>query len=196
MRSRAFTCLLLGMWLAGGLFLELTAAGNLRAVDRTLRDPHPSAAIRILKLGAADSRMLLRYEAAELNSACFETWETVQLLGGLLFFFYLLFATTEDKFALALALLLIVVVALQRFLVTPELQGLRRLLDFVPESAPSPYRGRFDALESTYLGMEIGKWVAQLGLAALVMSGARRRSRHSGRKLDVIDKTDDGHINR
>jgi hypothetical protein len=184
------------MWLAGGLLLEFFAAGNLRAVDRTLRDPHPSAAIRILKLGAADSRMLLRYQAEEQNRAAFETWENVQLLGGLLFFFYLLFATTEDKFALGLALLLVVVVALQRFLVTPELQGLRRLLDFVPASAPSPYRGRFDALESTYLGMEIGKWVAQLGLAGMVMSNLRRRSRHAGRKLNVIDKTDDRHVNR
>ncbi|HMD70692.1 MAG TPA: hypothetical protein VKF41_05080 [Bryobacteraceae bacterium] len=196
MRSRAFTCLLLGMWLAGGLLLEFVAAGNLRAVERTLRDPQPSAAIRILKLGAPDARMLLRYQAAEQNRAAFETWENVQLLGGLLFFFYLLFATTEDKFALALALLLVLVVALQRFLVTPELNGLGRLLDFVPESAPSAYRGRYGAIGSTYLGMEIGKGVLQLGLAAMVMSNSQRRSRHSRRKLDVIDKTDDRHVNR
>jgi hypothetical protein len=184
------------MWLAGGLVLEFVAAGNFRAVDRTIHDPQPSAAIRILKLGAADSRMLLRYQAAEQNRAAVEAWENVQLLGSLLFFFYMLFATTEDKFALGVALLLVVVVALQRFLLTPELNGLGRLLDFVPDSAPSPYRGRFGNLEATYLGVEIGKSVAQLGLAAMVMSGARRRSRHSGRKLNVIDKPDDRHVNR
>jgi len=177
--------------MAGGLFLEFLAANNLRTVDNTLRDPQPSAAIRILKLGAADSRMLLRYQAAEQNRAAFETWENVQLLGSLLFFFYLLFATTEDKFALGLALLLVLVVVVQRFLLTPEMNGLGRLLDFVPESTASPYRGRFSALDSTYIGVEIGKGVAQLGLVAMVMSRSRRRSRHSGRKFDVIDKADD-----
>jgi hypothetical protein len=183
------------MWLAAGLFLEIVAAANLRAVDRAIRDPQPSAAIRILKLGAADSRMLLRYQTAEQNRAAFETWENVQLLGSLLFFFYLLFATTEDKSALALALLLVLLVALQRFLVTPELNGLGRLLDFVPESTPSPFRSRFGVLGYTYLGMDIGKGVAQLGLAALVMSRSRRRSGNSWRKVNVIDKPDDRHVN-
>jgi hypothetical protein len=184
------------MWLAGGLFLEFVAASNLRTVDHTLSDPQPSAANRILKLGAADSRMLLRYQAAEQNRAALETWENVQLLGSLLFFFYLLFATTEDKFALGVALLLVLLVVVQRFLLTPELNGLGRLLDFVPESTPSPYRGRFGALDATYLGTEIGKGVAQLGLVAMVTSRSRRRSRHSGRKIDVIDKTDDRHVDR
>jgi hypothetical protein len=184
------------MWLAGGILIELVAAGNLRTVDQTLRDPQPSAAIRILKLGVADSHMLLHYQAAEENRAAVETWENVQMLGSLLFFFYLLFATTEDKFALGLALLLVAAVALQRFLVTPELNGLGRLLDFVPESAHSPYRDRFGVLGSTYLGMEIGKGVAQLGLAAMVMSNSRRRSRKAGREIDVIDKPDDRHVDR
>ena len=196
MRSRGFICLLLGMWLGAGVLLEFAAAGNLHTVENTLRDPHPSAANRILKLGAADSRMLLRYLADEQNRAAFESWEWVQFFGSALFFFYLLFATTEDKFALALALLLVVLVGLQRFLVTPELHGLGRLLDFLPRSAPSPYRGRYEVLENTYLGMEIGKWVAQLGLATVVMSGARRRSRHARRKVDVVDKPDDRHVDR
>jgi hypothetical protein len=184
------------MWLAGGLLIEFMAAGNFRAVERIIHDPQPSAAIRIVKLGAADSRMLLRYQASEQNRAAFETWEDMQLLGGLLFFFYLLFATTEDKFALGVALVLVGLVAVQRFLLTPELNGLGRLLDFAPASASSPHRGRFGNLEATYLGMEIGKGAAQLGLAAMVIWGARRRSRHSGRKLDVVDKTDDRHVNR
>ncbi len=184
------------MWLAGGILLEFLASGNFRAVERTMHDPQPSAAIRILKLGAADSHMLLRYQAAEQNRAAFEAWENAQLLGGLLFFFYLLFGTTEDKFALAVALLLVLVVALQRFVLTPELNGLGRLLDFVPDSVPSPHRARYGNLDATYLGIEIGKGLAQLALAAMVLSGARRRSRHSGRKLDVIDKTDDRHVNR
>ena len=196
MRSRAFTCLIVGMWLAGGAILQLVAAGNLRVVDRTLRDPQPSAAIRILKLGAADSRMLLRYQADEQNRTCFEVWEDVQLLGGMAFFFYLLFLTNEDKVALALALLLVVVVAVQRFLVMPELHGLSRLLDFVPPTGYSPYRDSYEALGNTNLGIEAGKWVALAGLVAVVMSNSRRRSRHAGRKIDMIDKPDDRHVDR
>jgi hypothetical protein len=184
------------MWLAGGLFLAFLAAGNLRGVDRMLRDPHPSAALRIQALGAADARMLLRYQAAEQIRSCFETWEDVQLPLSLGFFFYLLFATREGKFALGLALLLIVVVTLQRFLVTPNLTALGRLLDFMPESAPSPYRGRFEILQTTYLGMEIGKCAGQLGLAALVITRTRKSSHHSRRQLDVVDKPDHGHVDR
>jgi len=196
MRSRGFICLILGMWLAGGVVLQMVASSNLRVAATAVSDPHPSAAARIYKLGVADSRMLLRYQADEMNREALETWEYVQLFGSVLFFFFLLFATMEDKVALALALLLVFLVALQRFLVTPELQGMGRLLDFVPQSTPSPYRGRIEVLGNTYLGMEIGKWVAQLGLAAVVMSRSRRRSHHSGRKIDVIDKADNRHVDR
>jgi hypothetical protein len=97
---------------------------------------------------------------------------------------------------LGLGLLLVVVVMLQRVLVTPNLVGFGRLLDFMPESAPSPYRARFEILQTAHRGLEIGKWAAQLGLAALVISRPRNSSRHSRRKLDVVDKTDYGHIDR
>ena len=196
MRSRGFTCLILGMWLAGGLLVALLASENLRGVDRMLREPHPSAAIRMQKLGAADSRLLLRYQAAEQNRSAVDAWESLQLPLALLFFFYLLFATYEGKFALGLALLLLVVVTLQKFLLTPNLEGFGRLLDFLPESAPSPFRGRFEILQNTYICIEIFKLVGLLGLAALVISRPRRSSRHSGQKLNVVDKADYGHVDR
>jgi hypothetical protein len=184
------------MWLAGGILLAFLAGANLRGVDHMLREPHPSASIRIQKLGAADTRMLLRYQAMEWNRANLDAWENVQLLLSLFFFSYMLFATSEGKLALGLTLLLVVVVFVQRFLLTPNIEALGRLLDFVPESAPSAYRGRFEILQNTYLGVEIGKWVLQLGLVALSISRGRGGSRHSRRKLNVIDKADYGHINR
>jgi len=184
------------MWLAGGLFLAVAARTSFRNVDRILDQPRPGAMVRIAKLGAADARMLLRYTVAEQNRDDSELWENGQLLLAFLFFFYLLFATREDKFVLGVALLLIVMVAIERFLVTPNVAALGRLLDFVPEAAPSPYRGRFAVLRHTHTGMEMAKWVVQLGLAALLISRSRRSSRNSGRKLNVVDKPDYGHVDR
>lgn len=195
MRTRGLTCLLLGMWLAGGLFLTLIAAENFRAADRMVRDPSGAASLRIKKLGAADTLLLLRYQASEQNRYYFEVWENVQLALSLLFFFYLLFGTGENKFVLGMSLLLIVVVVLQRFLVTPEMTGLGRLLDFLPTDAPSPHRGRFRVLHATYIALEIGKWIVQAAIAAFVISRTRRTSRNIRSQLNVVDKPDYGHVN-
>jgi hypothetical protein len=184
------------MWLAGGLVLAFVATQNFAAIDRSMHEPNPGASLRMQKLGVDDSRMLLRYQAAEQNRYYFEVWENLQLALGLFFFFYLLFGTNEDKLTLGAALALLLIVVLQRFLLTPEIVGTGKLLDFVPDSAPSMYRGRFEVLQKTYLGMEIGKWIIQAGLAALVMGRSRRSSRNSRRQLNVVDKTDYGHINR
>lgn len=183
------------MWLAGGLFLDFVASENLRGVDHILHEPRSSASLRIQKMGAAESSMLLHYVVSEQNRHDYEIWENTQMLLSLFFFFYLLFGTRENKFVLGFALLLILVVVLQRFLLTPGTTGLGRQLDFVPDSAPSAVRGRFQALQSTYLGTEIFKWAVQMGLAAMFMVRTRRYSRDSGHKLNVIDKADYGHVN-
>ena len=91
MHSRRLACFILGLWLGGGLLVAWAAADSFRAVDRLFTDASPEARLQLRTLGPS-ARTLLRYEVAERNRALFHTWERVQLVGGILFFFYLLFA--------------------------------------------------------------------------------------------------------
>src|SRR6185369_314677 len=98
MHPRRLACFIMGLWLGGGLLVAWMVTDNFRAVDRLLVDPRPEAAARLKPLGPSNARMLLRYEVSERNRALFRDWEAAQIIGGLLFFFYLLFGTTERKF--------------------------------------------------------------------------------------------------
>ena len=82
--------------------------------------------------------MLFRWEAGEQNRYLFEVWETAQIAIGMAVLFILLFGSTEGKFALALSLLLMVFVVVERFLLTPLMVSLGRLIDFIPPDVRSP----------------------------------------------------------
>src|SRR5450755_3153501 len=126
MHSRRFACLLLGIWLAGGAFLQWISTENYRGVDRLLDAPNPVASLQFHTLGLVASRLLLRYQVAEQTRFYFESWETLQLMLGTFFFFFLLFGTREDKFSLLMALLMLLAVAVQRFYLTPEIHAFGR----------------------------------------------------------------------
>lgn len=196
MHSRRLACFLLGMWLAGGLFMAWVATENLGSVDRMLQQPAPAATLRIRLLGREEARNLLRYEAAEQNRYYFEQWEIVQFVVASAFFFFLLFGTTEGKLSLALALALVAIVVLQRFLLTPELQATGKLLDFANPAAVGGERAKFRVMHAAYVGLECGKWGIQLLLAAVLIGRGRARSRNPRQQIDLVNKTDYRHVDR
>src|SRR5579863_5772905 len=91
MHTRRFACLLLGIWFAGGVFMQWISTQNYRVADRLLDQPNPAASLEFKVLGPAATRQLLRYQVAEENRYYFEAWETVQVMLGAFFFFFLLF---------------------------------------------------------------------------------------------------------
>jgi len=148
------------------------ATENFATVDRLLKQSDPAATLRIKLMGKDQARLLMRYEASELNRYYFETWEIVQVVLGAFLFFFLLFGTGEGKVSLALALLLLIIVLVQRFALTPEIIAIGRMLDFpTPDSAG--YRGKFLVMHSAYVGVELAKWAMQLILVA-VLIGKRK----------------------
>ena len=180
------------------------ATENFRGVDRLLDQPNPLAKLGFQtlendrNLGAGAARLLLRYQVAEQNRYYFESWEIVQIVLGSLLFFFLLFGTREDKYSLAGVLLMLVLVAVQRFLLTPELTVLGRNLDFVPLADTSSERGRFWLLHNFYSVMELVKWAVGLFLAGRLVVGRRhRKSRGDVRQqLDMVDKANHRHVDR
>jgi hypothetical protein len=164
-------------------------------VDRLLARPHPVASAQFKALGRADARLLLRYQVSEQNRWYFGTWEVAQIIMGVLFFFFVLFATREKKFALALVLLMIAGVLIQRFMLTPEMTSLGRLLDFVPPGAPSSDRTEFWVMHSGYWGVELVKWVLGLALAVRLILHRRGRSGDARQQFNLVDKANHGHVN-
>lgn len=148
---------------------------NQDAVDRMLSQMNPAVTLRLKVLGAEPSTVLLHYEIAEQTRYCVDIWEMAQITVGAGFFFFLLFGTSEDKISLALSLVLLILVLAQHWIVTPEVNGLGRLLDFVAPSAMAGERAKLQVMQYTYLGMEAGKAVLQLALMSVLVGRGRVR---------------------
>ena len=199
MHSRRFACLLLGMWLAGGLLMAWLTHENSRAVDRLLVQADPAVTLRMKVLGPAETGMLLRYQTAEINRYNVEMWLVFQICLGAFFLFFMLFGTGEGKFSLALALALLLCVLVERFGIWPEILSLGKLTDFTAPNASSGYRTRLLVMESGYLGVEVGKWVVMAVLAGIMIGRGRSRGKKSDdswKKFHMVNKADDRHVDR
>ena len=194
MHFRRFACFLLGLWLGGGLFMDMVVTQNFRSVDRLLAKPAPLAAEQIAKLGPDAARVFLRHQVSEQNRWYFENWEVMQIVLGALFFFFMLFATREKKLALSLVLLMIGAVLVQRFMLTPGMISLGRLIDFVPPEAPSGERTQFWVLHSWYGAVELGKSALGLVLAARLISHHSARSGNARQEFNMVDKANHRHV--
>ena len=175
--------------------MALVSSQNFRAVDRLLLNPTPIATAHIKALGPGAARSLLRYQASEQDRWYMETWETVQLVFGAVFFFYLLFGSTEGKFPLFIVLAMLVAVAAQRLLLSPAAASLGRVVDFQPEGVPSPDKTRLWVASGAYTVVELAKWALGLVLAVSLV-WRRSRSERARHDLDVIDKANHRHVNR
>jgi len=171
------------------------AAESFSSVDRLLARPHPVATVQFKALGRAEARLLLRYQVSEQNRWYFETWEAAQIVIGALFFFFLLFATRENQFALLLMLLMIAMVMAQRFLLTPRMISLGRMIDFAPPNALPGEHAQFWVLHSWYWGMELVKWALGLVLAARLISRRGGRSGNARQQFNMVDKANYRHVN-
>jgi len=174
MHFRRMACLLLGGWLTGGLFMASVATQNFRSVDRLLAKPAAPARVQVEKLGQDSARALLRYQVAEQNRLYFETWGIVETVIGFALLLILLFGSTETNFTLLLALLMLLIAVIQRFVLTPEIVILGRVIDFVPAALPSPERSHFWMMHATYSSIEVLKWGLGCVLTARLLFRRKR----------------------
>jgi hypothetical protein len=159
----------------------------------------PEAALQMFQsLGQGQARQLLRFQAAELNRFNFESWEIAQIPLGLA-----LLATLAlgrgTRLQLSLVGLMLLSVTASRFLLTPELIGIGRLLDFESANAAQlMLHRRFSAFHGMYMGLEVLK----LGLGVLlggVLLYRRRGESLRGEfreEVDAIHNADNRHVNR
>jgi hypothetical protein len=196
MHFRRFVCFTLGLWVGGGLLMVWLGASWSRGADRLLVRPGGAVSAQVRNLGYDQTRALLRAEASEQKRWEFETWETIQLVGGTLLFLYLLLGTTERKLGLGLVLAMVLTAAVQRFLITPELAAIENNLLLLSPEAEAARRDTFWMLHSGYYGLETLK--LGLGLVLVgkyIASGRRSRLDDSGDDLDLVDKPNYRHVN-
>ena len=172
---RRLACFLLGLWLGGGLFMDMVVTQNFRSVDRLLSRPAPAAAQQLEKLGHDDARMLLRHQVSEQNRWYFESWGKIEIAIGAAVLLVLLFGSTEKTFSLLLALLMLFAVIVQRFALTPQMVILGRAIDWVPIDQPSPERTRFWLMHNAYVGLEIMNWALGFLLTAKLLFRSGKR---------------------
>jgi hypothetical protein len=161
--------LLIGAWLAGSLFMDVTAIVNFRSVDRFLADPGIPSAQLIYGGGHDNTRVLLRRAAGEANGWLFEQWEWIQLVTGLVLLLVFLFGDRPPKIPMALCLLMIAVVLVERFALTPNILRLGRIIDFLPADPKLPDRMTFGAYHGTYSILDVVKIMFGFAVAGILI---------------------------
>ncbi len=182
--------MLLGMWIAGSLFMMAVAIGNFQGVDRLLETPHISARPYLETLGPDSARMLLRHQVSELNRHYFDAWESAQLALALGVVAALWYGTSGDRLYLAGGILLLLLVAIEHWLLTPQLTSLGRIIDFTPPEVESVERANFWRLHNAYSVLEVVKLALIGGISIRLLIFRSRRRTQPRKKLDMVDHAD------
>jgi hypothetical protein len=145
-------------------------------------------------LGTDITRMLLRFQAAEINRFLGDVWSVLQLGLGGAFLISCVLTSHRSKFLMIASSAMIGLVALQMFWAMPIMTQLGRSFDFLPVTAAlkdrenyQSYRVWYVVLEflKLFLGIGLGirllfdRYAWQQKLAGTPQRVSRRRRRHS-----------------
>ena len=170
MRRKILIAFLLGAWLAGTLFMWAVATQNFHLVDRLLASPTSELSGRTAPLAAGDARLLMRYQASEVNRLFFARWGWTQLAIGVVLVWMVIRWGTERPVQTA-ALLMLGVAAVLQFAAVPEIVRLGRLLDFAPRNPPPPEAAPFWRLHAAYTGLDGVKFLLGVFAMAKLLRG-------------------------
>ena len=199
MHTRRLITFLVGAWLGGMALVGVIATENFRTSDRIVDMPLGGAKKVLDKIGR-DSRALVRHEASEMNRAMFETSEWAQIALGASIIALVIFSRRQSKervlATLVIAGLMLTIVLIQRFLLTPEMMGTGRLLDFGEAANVERERRIFGSLHIMYGAAEIVKGLIGLFYVGFLLkaSGRPAGSSRKSRQIDTIDDTDYSHV--
>ena len=191
MHYSRISAFLLGALLLGSLFMAFVATGNFQTVSEILKSPPPQAEKMIKQLGDENARLLLRYQAGEENRLFFESWETAQLVLGLLLA-GLLFLWDKRRLLAGLAGAMVILTIFQHFKITPELIWQGRSIDFVPVTADPTARQQFFKLHAVYGVIEAVKLLLMVAIG-IALFPRRRRARQRV-EIDAVDYAHHRHV--
>jgi hypothetical protein len=146
----------------------MVATQNFAVVERILAGRPEGLAATSSHLSPAELRLVLRYQASEVNRLFFEGWGMIQPPLGVVVMLLAWRARGGRAIVAAAALMLLIALFLQVYVV-PETVRLGRLLDFVPREPPPPEATPFWRLHHTYTALDMLKFVLGLGVAFVVV---------------------------
>jgi hypothetical protein len=177
MHHQRIASFLLGAWILGSLFMIFVATQNFATADRLALSP-----------GNQANRSLLREMAGQENQLFFVTWERAELILGIALTSVLFFGM-KSRLLGALSAAQLLLVAIQHFLVTPQMLTLSAHLDSASQAS------QFGKLHAIYGVMEIVKLLIAFTLAVLLLPAWRRRVPDAV-QVQPVDYAHHGHINR
>ena len=175
--------------------IAYVAIFNLRSVGNMQRTIQPAAVKIINSLGDEQTRLIMRYHAAEINRGLFRNWEKAQFAIGLLLFLCLFLGTDRRVFPLMLCGIMLAMVIFQYSGVDKELTYRGRETDFPPGDTDFALQQRVWALHQIYVSVECVKLAAGLFLAGYLFVFRARRRRRKG-EPQLVDQPDPSHVER
>jgi hypothetical protein len=149
--------------------MDFTAIANFHAVDRFLSDPGIPSAELIHSSGQDHVRVLLRRAAGESNGWLFEQWEWIQMAAGLSLLLVFIFGNRPPKIPIVLCLFMLILVLVERFVLTPEIVRLGRIIDFLPADPQLPDRKSFAVYHGAYSVLDLIKLIAGFAIAGILI---------------------------
>jgi hypothetical protein len=169
MHTRRLASFILGMWLLGSLFFTFVTMQSVATVDRIMENPPGPVAKDIEDLGSDITRLLLAYEASELNRFLTNTWEVMQMGLGAAFLSSVLFTSHRSKYLIVVSIVMLLIVAVQTAYISPSMASLGRSFDFMPKAAQAQERENYRNYEVMYSTASTIKLLLGLTLAARLL---------------------------
>ena len=165
---------LMGAWVMGTIAVAMVAAENFYTIDRLLGARSNALFAQLVdRVGAAETRELLRYLASELNRLYFQIWGFAQLAIGVIVVLLMRDAAPARARHGASAMLAIAVVLLA---ITPLIIGVGRSLDFVPRD-PKPQAMRlFWILHGGYTALSLVQLIVGIGVTVAIARAPRQEA--------------------
>ena len=194
MHTRRVITFLLGAWFALVLTVSFVTTAGYQVAGNVAKTPPTEPGRALVIIGEPMTEKLFRYVASEINRTLFESagWAELVLVFALL---SLLFLQNYSRPATIVSAVLFLGVCATKFLLTPQIVGQGRLLDFRALDMLQSEQSRFANLQIAYgiltaFKMICGAWVG----AILLFRGPNSRMRRRRSNVDAVDDAENGHV--
>jgi hypothetical protein len=151
------------------LIFGFVTSQNMSNVDRILNSPPGPVAKDIDDLGVDITRLLLRYQATELNRFLAETWGVAQIGLGAAILSAMLFTAHRSKFLIYATCVMILIAIFQVAYIRPSMNALGRSFDFLPVTAALKDRESYQSYAVMYTVAEVIKLIIGLLLSGRLL---------------------------
>ena len=151
--------------MVGCLLMGYVVSQNMQNVDSILNNPPGPVAKDIEDLGSDITKMLLRFQASEVNRFLGDVWGVLQLGLGAAFLISAVLTSHRSRFLMIVSSAMILLVVLQMFWISPIMTQLGRSFDFLPLTAALKDRENYQSYRVWYVVFEFLKLLFGLALA-------------------------------